>query len=556
MIILTYADYEDAELERVRPHRGRPRRPVEPGRHRPARPTRRSHSNAATASTAETAASGPDRPRPAGGRQRGGRAVGRGPGRRSGAGPAHRRAVERRPGRLGHPVGPGRGGRGAAPHGGRRAATRDDSGSVALHAADTLRAGAGLCDRRRGGGPRQRGPGPGAGAGRAWERSSTATTGASGSWPAKAATPRPAWSTPAGRRPAPRWSGLSSDAARARPRTRIWEGWFALDLIVEGGRCRGVTALDPDGQMVELRATHTLLATGGAGQLYSVTTNPPQSTGDGLAMALRAGVPVADVEFVQFHPTALHGSDYRPAAPAQRGAAGRRGPAARSPGPALRGRAAAPRRGRRGRGGPHARRRRRPRVARRRGRGRLRRPASRPWPRSCATWASTRTGTGCRSPRPPTTSAAASSPTSTAPPPCPACGRPARWPAPASTAPTGWRRTRCWRAWCSGPGRSRPCLSGKEGPAATGALRPVLQPGASEPGAIGVRLAGRPGLPAAAGEEPGRSRQGPGAAAAGHDARCRGGRSAASLAAAARGDRPAWRPGPGSWPTWWRWPGP
>src|ERR1700694_3710050 len=86
----------------------------------------------------------------------------------------------------------------------------------------------------------------------------------------------------------------------------VLEGWFALDLIVEQGRCRGVTALGPDGTQSEVRAGHTLLATGGAGQLYAVTTNPPQSTGDGVAMALRAGVPVADVEFMQFHPTALH----------------------------------------------------------------------------------------------------------------------------------------------------------------------------------------------------------------------------------------------------------
>jgi L-aspartate oxidase len=97
------------------------------------------------------------------------------------------------------------------------------------------------------------------------------------------------------------------DAAR-QTAARIWEGWFALDLIVEDGRCRGVSALDSQGRVAELRAAHTLLATGGAGQLYSVTTNPPQSSGDGLAMALRAGVAVADVEFVQFHPTALHGS--------------------------------------------------------------------------------------------------------------------------------------------------------------------------------------------------------------------------------------------------------
>jgi L-aspartate oxidase len=86
----------------------------------------------------------------------------------------------------------------------------------------------------------------------------------------------------------------------------VMERWFAVDLLVEDGRCRGVVALDPSGERHEVRATHTLLATGGAGQLYAVTTNPAEATGDGVAMALRAGVAVADLEFVQFHPTALH----------------------------------------------------------------------------------------------------------------------------------------------------------------------------------------------------------------------------------------------------------
>jgi len=86
----------------------------------------------------------------------------------------------------------------------------------------------------------------------------------------------------------------------------VLEGWFAIQLLVEGGRCRGVVALDPSGLAHEVRARHTLVATGGFGQLYAVTTNPPQATGDGVAMALRAGVTVADMEFVQFHPTALH----------------------------------------------------------------------------------------------------------------------------------------------------------------------------------------------------------------------------------------------------------
>ena len=95
------------------------------------------------------------------------------------------------------------------------------------------------------------------------------------------------------------------DAVR-RTAAAVFEHWFAVDLLVEGGRCRGVVAFDPAGERHEVRAAHTLIASGGAGQLFSVTTNPEQSTGDGIAMALRAGVPVADVEFMQFHPTALH----------------------------------------------------------------------------------------------------------------------------------------------------------------------------------------------------------------------------------------------------------
>jgi len=85
----------------------------------------------------------------------------------------------------------------------------------------------------------------------------------------------------------------------------IHEHAFALELIVEAGRCRGVTARFPDGSVREVRATNVLVTTGGAGQLYAVTTNPLEATGDGIAMALRAGVAVADIEFTQFHPTAL-----------------------------------------------------------------------------------------------------------------------------------------------------------------------------------------------------------------------------------------------------------
>jgi L-aspartate oxidase len=90
--------------------------------------------------------------------------------------------------------------------------------------------------------------------------------------------------------------------------SEIRERWFAVDVVVEDGRACGIRALDPDAVEHELRARNTIIATGGAGQCFAVTTNPTLSTGDGTAMALRAGVAVGDVEFMQFHPTALHHS--------------------------------------------------------------------------------------------------------------------------------------------------------------------------------------------------------------------------------------------------------
>lgn len=95
-------------------------------------------------------------------------------------------------------------------------------------------------------------------------------------------------------------------AAVERSDVEVREGWFAIELLLERGRCTGVIALRPDGEVEYVRAVDVVLATGGVGQCFAVTTNPTLSTGDGIALALKAGVACADLEFVQFHPTALH----------------------------------------------------------------------------------------------------------------------------------------------------------------------------------------------------------------------------------------------------------
>jgi L-aspartate oxidase len=81
---------------------------------------------------------------------------------------------------------------------------------------------------------------------------------------------------------------------------------FSIDLVLQGGRGVGLLALDEaNGGLLHLVAPAVLLATGGAGQVYRETTNPQPATGDGLTMAYRAGAEMMDLEFVQFHPTAL-----------------------------------------------------------------------------------------------------------------------------------------------------------------------------------------------------------------------------------------------------------
>ncbi|NUN63590.1 L-aspartate oxidase [Pseudanabaena biceps] len=94
------------------------------------------------------------------------------------------------------------------------------------------------------------------------------------------------------------------------PSIQILEGLLILDLILEADsdRCVGVTCLDlhqPNSEVIALLASVTVLATGGGAQVFSQNTNPAASTGDGVAIAWRAGAKVRDLEFVQFHPTAL-----------------------------------------------------------------------------------------------------------------------------------------------------------------------------------------------------------------------------------------------------------
>ncbi len=102
--------------------------------------------------------------------------------------------------------------------------------------------------------------------------------------------------------------------ARAHPRIDLRERWMAVDLITSRhlgrdheARCHGIYALDlATGRVETIPAATVVLATGGVGKVYRYTTNPETSTGDGIAMAWRAGCRIANMEFIQFHPTCLY----------------------------------------------------------------------------------------------------------------------------------------------------------------------------------------------------------------------------------------------------------
>jgi L-aspartate oxidase len=99
------------------------------------------------------------------------------------------------------------------------------------------------------------------------------------------------------------------DRISAISRIRVLTNTLAVSAIIEDGRCLGVRFIGAHGESGRAFARATLLATGGAGQVFAQTTNPEVATGDGVALAYRAGARIADMEFVQFHPTVLDVKD-------------------------------------------------------------------------------------------------------------------------------------------------------------------------------------------------------------------------------------------------------
>ena len=173
--------------------------------------------------------------------------------------------------------------------------------SVAAHVADTLTAGGGLCDEAATAAILRDGP-PAV----ARLRARGANFDADGARLAR---------TREGGHSAFRVIRAGGDATgaeiervlvRAAAGLPLLTGHVAVDLLRDRGRVVGLAVLDDEGRPGVLHAQAVLLATGGYGQLYASTTNPATATGDGVALALRAGAAAADLEFVQFHPTVLY----------------------------------------------------------------------------------------------------------------------------------------------------------------------------------------------------------------------------------------------------------
>ena len=94
----------------------------------------------------------------------------------------------------------------------------------------------------------------------------------------------------------------------SRHDVKFYSEWYVLDLIIEDNICRGVVAMDIlTGEIYAIRAKAVMFATGGYGRAYKITSNAFANTGDGVAIAYNAGIPLMDMEFVQFHPTGVYG---------------------------------------------------------------------------------------------------------------------------------------------------------------------------------------------------------------------------------------------------------
>ena len=187
---------------------------------------------------------------------------------------------------------------------GGMAAALGEGDDPALHAADTMAAGAGLCD------PEAvavlTGEGPGAvralaALGAPFDRRPDGGFVQS----LEAAHSRARIARVGGDGAGSAIMAAAIAAARASGHIDIREGWRVRSLLTDGqGRVRGVQA-QAGGSLVEIVAPATVLATGGVGGLFAVTTNPPAALGEGLALAALAGAAIVDPEFVQFHPTAM-----------------------------------------------------------------------------------------------------------------------------------------------------------------------------------------------------------------------------------------------------------
>ncbi|MFV2071797.1 MAG: L-aspartate oxidase [Thermoanaerobaculales bacterium] len=197
----------------------------------------------------------------------------------------------------------GKGGSSVLAQGGVAAAVGGDD-SPARHAEDTVAAGAGLCDpevvwRVTGAGPERIGELLALGARFDRRADGRLALGREG------AHSRRRVAHAAGDATGAELVRALASAVRAADHIRIDQNVLAIDLVLDRGAVVGVLAVDREGLRILYAASEVVLATGGIGRLWRSTTNPEEATGDGLAMAIRAGACAADFEFVQFHPTTL-----------------------------------------------------------------------------------------------------------------------------------------------------------------------------------------------------------------------------------------------------------